>query len=163
LGDEEVVDWAIADLERGQGRACCGLQFYILTWSPLDKADRRAKAIIEEGGGDGHDVWLLLGGYEDSPWPPRWDRLQEIAFHPTSRASAIESLQKILDAQAEAGAKEAVELLALLREKKLPAPPEPPLPSRLRTYCIILAAVAGLGLAVTLLAIRRQRTHHSRA
>jgi hypothetical protein len=163
LGNEEVVDWAIADLERGRGGGCCGLHFYILAWSPLEKADRRAKTIIEDRRQERNDVWALLGGYEASPWPPRWDRLREIAMHPVRRVSAMQSLRRFMNTRVEAGDEEAVELIAILHENELPAPPEPRIPSRFPMLWIILPSAVGCGLAVALVIIWIRRTHRSTA
>lgn len=150
LGDAEVVDWAIADLDRGGGGGCCSLHFYILAWSPLEKADRKARAMIE----DQHEVSALLAGYEDSPWPPRWDRLREAALHPGRGVGALKSLQRILKLQAEAGAQEALELLSFLREGGPPAPPEPGSPHGFWKPWISLAVAVALGLAAAFLANR---------
>ena len=109
LGDEAIVDWAIDDLARGGGGACCGLQFYILTWSPTEKADRQVKKIIQEN--DAHSMWVIVGGYRESPWPPRWDRLKEIALHPQRHASATKELWEFLLELASEGEEEARKLL----------------------------------------------------
>jgi hypothetical protein len=113
LGDEAIVDWAIDDLARGGGGGCCGLHDYILTWSPTEKADRQVKKIIQDN--DAHSVWVIVGGYRDSPWPPRWDRLEEIALHPGRHASVTKKLREFLLELASDGEEEARKLLKTLQ------------------------------------------------
>jgi len=71
LGDEKVVNWAVADVG-GKAKGCCALQHYILTWSPLPKAARAVEAMLEAG--DPHDVWKVVGGYGDVPRAAPWER-----------------------------------------------------------------------------------------
>ena len=161
LGNQEVVDWAIADLERGGKGGCCGLHSHILAWSPLGKADRHARAIIEEG--DEHQLWLLVGGYEDSPWPDRWERLREIAAHTSRRASVLKSLRKLLELRADAGSEEALELLATVRAIEPAAPPEPPAPHRFPGLAWIAIGLAGSCVALVLLSRRARKYRRTAA
>jgi hypothetical protein len=161
LGNEEVVDWAMADLERGGQGGCCGLHFNILAWSPLARADRHARAIIEDG--DAHRLWQLVGGYEDSPWPERWERWREIATHPSRRDSVLESLREALEVRADVGSEEALDLLANVRAIEPAAPPEPPPPHRFPGLAWIAVGVAGACLALILLARRARRNRRTAA
>ena len=143
------------DLERGGNEGCCGLHAHVLAWSPLEAAHRHARAIIEEG--DDHQLWLLVGGYEDSPWPERWETLREIAIHPTRRASVLESLRELLEARVDVGSEDAMQLLALVREIEPAAPPEPRAPHRFPGAMWIGLAAAGAVLALVLLAWRARK------
>ena len=78
----------------------------------MKKAAEHARALIEKN--DSCQVWALVGGYEDSPWPPRWDRLKEIAIHPGRHAPVTRDLREYLERLARDEVQEARELLSLL-------------------------------------------------
>ncbi len=112
LGDEGVVAWAADHVRKGKKDACCGLPFYVLAWSPLPQADRFAREIIRSNNQD--DLWRLVGGYDDTPQPMPWERIEEIIRLPVRRDSVNRDLIELLKSRARDGHEKAKELLSVL-------------------------------------------------
>jgi hypothetical protein len=156
MGNEEIVDSAIACLEEGRCERSggSGYSYSILTWSPLRKADEYVTELIRRG--DPSVASVLLDGYESSPWPLPLHQFLAIAVAPWRGGTLTRELRGILNRSAIDGVEEAREILAVLDQHEPFLPPEPAAPSRLAPLWIAAAGQCGVCvLAIAFVLVRR--------
>lgn len=111
LGDEKILEWAKEIIDSSDKNRWMG--YYIIARSPLDEADKLAKAIIQNS--TPKDLTSLIQGYRDSLNPNRWDRLRD-AININSNNPEVNSwLRKTLEQMAGGGDNKAAELLSTMK------------------------------------------------
>ena len=111
LGDPGTLEWAKGIINNSDADRWMG--YYIIARSPLDEADRLARAVIR--GNNPKDLTSLIQGYKDSTNPNRWNRLRDIINLGNNDTQVNYWLRRTLGEMAEEGDVKSAEILRKIR------------------------------------------------